>query len=152
MPFYSKYSPNPLIFMFVHETQVRVRYAETDQMGYVYYGNYAMYYEVARVEAMRNMGLTYKNMEQQGVMMPVLENRSKYIRPARYDDLLTIRTSIKKFPASRIVFDYEVFNEEGTLINIGETTLVFVDMNTGRPCPMPEYMAEPMRPYYEQSH
>ncbi|WP_091509463.1 acyl-CoA thioesterase [Flexibacter flexilis] len=138
--------------MFVHETQVRVRYAETDQMGYVYYGNYAMYYEVARVEAMRNMGLTYKSMEEQGVMMPVLENRSKYIRPARYDDLLTIRTSIKKFPTSRIVFDYELFNEEGTLINIGETTLVFVDMKTGRPCGIPDYMAEPMRPYYEPSH
>jgi acyl-CoA thioester hydrolase len=137
--------------MFTHETQIRVRYAETDQMGYVYYGNYAMYYEVARVEALRSLGLTYKNMEASGVMMPVLENRSKYIRPARYDDLLTIKVKVSKFPSSRMHFEYEVFNEENTLLNIGETTLVFVDMQSGKPCHAPEYMLKALQPFYDIS-
>lgn len=128
--------------MYNHEIQIRVRYAETDQMGYVYYGNYATYYEVARVEALRNLGLSYKELEASGIMMPVLENRSKYIRPAKYDDLLTVKTAIKDKPGVRIKFDYEIFNEENTLLHIGETTLVFVDMKTGRPCEAPDQLRE----------
>ncbi|MBL6446991.1 acyl-CoA thioesterase [Fulvivirga sp. 29W222] len=135
--------------MFEQTTQVRVRYAETDQMGYVYYGNYAAYYEVARVESLRSLGLSYKELEDQGIMMPVLENKSKYLAPAKYDELLTIKTTIKKKPAVRIQFDYEIYNESDKLIHIGETLLVFVDMKTGRPCIMPEVMANLLNPFFE---
>ena len=134
--------------MFEHQIQIRVRYAETDQMGYVYYGNYAAYYEVGRVESLRRLGLNYKELEEQGVMMPVLENKSKFIAPARYDELLTVRTSIKKKPGIRITFHYEIFNETDKLINIGETVLVFVNMKTGRPCEPPEVMAELLSPFF----
>lgn len=124
--------------MFTHSTQLRVRYAETDQMGYVYYGNYATYFEVARVETMRSFGITYKELEEDGVMMPVLEYKSKYIRPAKYDDLLTISIYIKTMPSTRILFEYEVKNEAGVLLNVAETTLVFIDMKSGKPCQTPE--------------
>lgn len=135
--------------MFEQTTQVRVRYAETDQMGYVYYGNYATYFEVARVESLRSLGLSYKELEDQGVMMPVLENKSKYLAPAKYDELLTIKTTIKKKPAVRIQFDYEIYNESDKLIHIGETVLVFVDMKTGKPCPQPEVMAKLLNPFFD---
>jgi len=123
--------------MFTHSTQLRVRYAETDQMGYVYYGNYATYFEVARVETMRSFGITYKELEEDGVMMPVLEYKSKYIRPAKYDDLLTVTIFIKSMPSTRILFEYEVKNEAGVLLNVAETTLVFIDMKSGKPCQAP---------------
>ncbi|UII33247.1 acyl-CoA thioesterase [Fulvivirga ulvae] len=135
--------------MFEQTTQVRVRYAETDQMGYVYYGNYATYFEVARVESLRSLGLSYKELEDQGVMMPVLENKSKYLAPAKYDELLTIKTTIKKKPAVRIQFDYEIYNESDKLIHIGETVLVFVDMKTGMPCLQPEMMAKLLNPFFD---
>lgn len=134
--------------MFTFETNIRVRYAETDQMGYVYYGNYATYYEVARVECLRSLGFTYKSLEFQGVMMPVLENKSKYIRPARYDDLLTIKVTVKKKPETRMTFEYEVFNEQRKLINIGETVLVFVDMVTGKTCVAPEVLLGLLKPFF----
>jgi len=124
--------------MFSFETHIRVRYAETDQMGYVYYGNYAAYFEVARVESFRHLGLSYKKLEESGVMMPVLEYKSKYIRPAKYDDLLTIKLMIKVKPSTRIVFEYEVYNEDKVLLNVAETTLVFVSTSTGRPVQAPE--------------
>lgn len=119
--------------MIEHSIQVRVRYAETDQMGYVYYGNYATYFEVARVETFRSLGFSYKEMEDEGIMMPVLEYKTKFIRPAKYDDLLTIKIFVKEKPSVRIKFDYEIYNEEGTLLNISETTLVFISKETGRP-------------------
>src|SRR5688572_29427719 len=119
--------------MYVSETTIRVRYGETDQMGYVYYGNYAMYYEVGRVESLRQLGLTYKSLEEMGIMMPVLENHSRYKMPARYDELLTVRTTIKEMPGTRITFFYEICNEEKGLVNEGETQLVFIDMKTNRP-------------------
>lgn len=125
--------------MIIAENQIRVRYAETDQMGYVYYGNYSTYFEVARVELFRTYGVSYKEMEEQGVMMPVLEQKIKYIRPAKYDDLLTIKTYLKEKPGVRIRFEYEVYNEENTLLTKAETTLVFVDMKTGRPTNAPAY-------------
>ncbi|MCU0445424.1 MAG: acyl-CoA thioesterase [Microscillaceae bacterium] len=134
--------------MFSHQTQIRVRYAETDQMAYVYYGNYAMYYEVARVEAFRFLGFPYKDLEASGIMMPVLELHTRYVQPAKYDDLLTIKTSIQQMPSVKIVFQYEIYNEADTLLNTGETTLVFVDMKTQRPrrCP-PEILAL-FKPYF----
>lgn len=124
--------------MITHELNIRVRYAETDQMGYVYYGNYATYFEVARVETFRSMGMSYKEMEAMGVMMPVLELKTKYIRPAKYDDYLTIKVKIAEKPHVRIKFAYEVFNEAGTLLNVAETTLVFIDSKTGKPAQAPK--------------
>jgi acyl-CoA thioester hydrolase len=134
--------------MYQSETSVRVRYGETDQMGYVYYGFYAMYYEVARVEAMRQLGLSYKDVEAMGVMMPVLENHSKYMAPGRYDELLRIVTTIREKPTIKIKFEYEIFNEANKLINRGETLLVFVDKKTNRPCRPPEAMEKLLEPFF----
>ena len=116
--------------MFEFRTRFRVRYADTDQMGYVYYGNYASYFETGRVEALRSLGISYKELESEGVMMPVLENYSKYIRPAFYDDLLEIKVVLKEMPSARIRFEYEIFRENGELIHIGHTVLVFVSVAT----------------------
>lgn len=134
--------------MFKSETNIRVRYAETDQMGYVYYGNYAAYYEVARVEALRQMGLSYKMFEDNGIMMPVLNLQCKYLKPARYDDLLTIKTEIREMPGLRLQFYHEVFNEAGVLLNQGEVTLVNIDMKTQRPCKSPAILTETLLPYF----
>ncbi len=134
--------------MYTHTTHVRVRYAETDQMGYVYYGQYPTYYEVARVEALRALGIRYKDMEASGVMMPVLELRCKYIRPARYDDLLRIELRIPVEPQMRIRFEYEIYNEQDVLLNVGETTLVFVDMQTNKPVMTPANILEALAPWF----
>lgn len=134
--------------MYTSETHVRVRYGETDQMGYVYYGIYAMYYEVGRVESLRQLGLTYKELEEMGVMMPVLENKSKYILPALYDDLLKIVTTIRVKPSVKITFEYEIFNGQNKLIHQGETLLAFVQKNNGRPCRPPEVFQKVLAPYF----
>ena len=134
--------------MFTHQTAIRVRYAETDQMGFVYYGHYAAFYEVARVEALRSLGLTYKNLEAEGIVMPVSENKSKYIRPATYDDLLQIHLSIKELPAKRMVFHYEIYNEEGALIHIGETKLAFLDKKSGKPRKAPGKIIDLLKPFF----
>lgn len=135
--------------MYTSETHIRVRYGETDQMGYVYYGNYAMYYEVGRVESLRRLGLTYKELEAMGVMMPVLENKSKFLAAALYDDYLKIVTTIREKPGVRIRFEYDIFNGEGILIHQGETILAFVDKNSGRPCRPPEVFQYVLKPYFE---
>ncbi|KAA3439251.1 acyl-CoA thioesterase [Rufibacter hautae] len=135
--------------MFESNVQIRVRYAETDQMGYVYYGNYGAYYEVARTETFRQLGINYKEMEAEGVMMPVLELRCKYIRPARYDDFLTVKLLLKTKPqGARIKFEYEVYNEAQELLNIGETVMVFVDMKSGRPTAIPAYIHAKIDPHF----
>lgn len=135
--------------MYQFETQIRVRYAETDQMGYVYYGNFAAYYEVARTEAFRSLSIQYNQMEKEGVMMPVLEMRTKYIRPARYDDLLTVKMMLRTKPAgARILFEYEVLNEAKELLTVGETTMVFVDMKSGRPIPVPQDILSKLEAYF----
>lgn len=134
--------------MLTQEIKIRVRYAETDQMGYVYYGNYATYYEVARVESLRNLKFSYKQMEGQGVMMPVVENKSKFIRPAKYDDLLTVKVTVDEMPIKRITFKYEVYNERKKLINLGETILAFVDMKNGRACAAPESILTLLKPFF----
>ena len=118
-------------------------------MGYVYYGFYAMYYEVARVESLRQLGLTYKEIEATGIIMPVLENRSKYITPARYDELLKIVTTVREKPTVKISFEYEIFNEEDKLIHQGETLLAFVNKQTNRPCRPPETMKTVLDPYFK---
>lgn len=134
--------------MYQSETSIRVRYGETDQMAYVYYGNYAMYYEVARVEALRQLGVTYKELEASGIMMPVLENHSKFLGPARYDELLRIVTTIREKPTVKIKFEYEIINEQNKLINQGETLLVFIDIKTGKPVRTPEMMSNVLEPFF----
>lgn len=136
--------------MLISETHVRVRYSETDQMGYVYYGNYPEYFEVGRAEAMRELGMTYRQMEQKGVMMPIASMQLKYLRPAHYDDLLTIRTIVKELPSSRMHFFYEVYNERQQLLTEGETILAFVDMATKRPCPAPQWFVEALEQKWKE--
>jgi acyl-CoA thioester hydrolase len=134
--------------MYISETTVRVRYAETDKMGYVYYGNYTHYYEVGRVEALRQLGTSYKEMEDSGVMLPVYTCTIKYLKPALYDDLLLIKTTIKELPLARITFDYEIYNEKGELLNIGNTTLVFIDMKSNKPRPAPDAFIEKIKLFF----
>ncbi|WP_320814441.1 thioesterase family protein [Flavobacterium sp.] len=121
---------------------VRVRYAETDQMGVVYHGNYAQYFEMGRVEWLRNMGVSYKWMEENGVMLPVVSLSMDYKKPARYDDVLTVKTIFKSQTSVKIEFDYEIYNEKEELLTIGYSMLVFVNMKTGRPTLPPEYVLE----------
>ena len=135
--------------MFTHEINYRVCYGDTDQMGYMYYGNYARVYEIARTESFRGVGYEYKKMEEEGVMMPVYENYSKYLFPALYDDLLTIKVSIKTKPSVRCVFDYEIYNESGKLLNIGQTTLVFVRTSDSKLCKPPKYLMDIIGKYFE---
>ena len=134
--------------MFTSEVKIRVRYGETDRMGYVYYGNYAEYFEVARVEALRELGMNYKDMEDSGIMLPVYTFNVKYMKPAFYDDLLTIKTSIKKIPEARITFEYETFNEKKELLNQGETTLVFIDTKSNKPRSAPEDFVKRIKKYF----
>jgi acyl-CoA thioester hydrolase len=124
--------------MMVTETKIRVRYGETDQMGVVYHGNYALYFEEARTNALRQIDVSYKNMEENGVMMPVVNLTMDYKRPAKYDDVLTIKTTLLELPSVKIILTYEVFNESNELLTTGSSTLVFVDMKTNRPTRCPE--------------
>lgn len=134
--------------MYTHQTKIRVRYGETDQMGYMYYGNYAEFYEVARVEMLRSLGMTYKSMEEEGIMMPVLEMNCKYLKPALYDEELTIKTILKKKPAVKIHFNYEFYNEASELIHLAETTLAFINMERNRPCLPSDAFQERLKPYF----
>lgn len=136
--------------MFQHDAELRVRYGETDQMGYVYYGDYAEYFEVGRVEALRRLGYAYRRLEEQGVMLPVRDLRITYHKPARYDDLLTVRTRITALPDVRIVFDYEVINADGVLLCEAMTTLIFVDSATMRPRRAPEELLATLRPFFDR--
>lgn len=136
--------------MYISETKIRVRYAETDRMGYVYYGNYAAYFEVGRVEALRSLGLSYKVMEEQGIMLPVLAYTVKYFKPAFFDDVLTIRTTVNELPSgTRIHFHYETLNEQNISLNKAETSHVFVKTTNGRPCAVPENVIEVITPYFK---
>jgi len=135
--------------MFEHTTKVRVRYGETDQMGYMYYGNYAEFYEVGRVEMLRSLGLTYTWMEASGVKMPVLEMKCKYIKPALYDEEISIKVTLEKMPGVKIFFKYDLYNPNNELINIGETLLAFVNMNTGRPCLPPQEFLDKLKPFFQ---
>jgi acyl-CoA thioester hydrolase len=137
--------------MFIHYTQLRVRYAETDQMGYVYYGNYAQYFEMGRAEALRSLGYTYRFMEQNGVMMPVVNMQTDFIKPALYDDLLTIKTIIAALPGVRMHFAYEISNEAGVLLTRGETTLVFIDRTTNKLTRSPEFLMNSLQPFFNKA-
>ncbi len=132
-----------------HTWQLRVRYGETDQMGFVYYGVYAQYYEVARVEAIRNLGVLYADLEKlHHIWMPVMNMQVRYLRPARYDDLLTIHTTIPSLPAKDIRFRYEIHNETGTLLNGALVQLCFLDARTQKRIDAPDFIKDPLRSYY----
>ncbi len=128
--------------MLKHEIKIRVRYGETDQMKYVYYGNYAQYFEMGRVEWLRNLGVTYKNMEEQGIMLPVTNLNINYLKPAKYDDLLTIKTTLIKKPTAKIEFEFEIYNETEELLTKGYTALVFIDIEKNRPTRAPKYIMD----------
>jgi acyl-CoA thioester hydrolase len=135
--------------MYESSTQVRVRYAETDQMDVVYHGNYAPYFEVARAEAIRSLGFTYKDMEALGIHMPIVEFHCKYLRPAHYDDLLTIKVILKELPLDhRIEFHHEVYNEQGKLLTLGRVVLYFIRAVTHEKTTMPEQMFRTLQPYF----
>lgn len=135
--------------MFEHTHHIRVRYAETDQMSYVYYGNYAQYYEVGRVEAMRSLGLTYASMESEyGVMMPVMKMEIEFLRPAFYDELLTIQTTIPFLPEKEIIFQSSIFNEKNKIVNKGKITLCFIDSTSKKRINTPDFLLEKMREFY----
>ena len=135
--------------MFEHSTKIRVRYGETDQMGYMYYGNYAEFYEVGRVEMLRSLGLTYSGMEESGIKMPVMELHCKYLKPALYDEEITVRVIMDKMPGIRIHFRYELFNERQELINTGDTLLVFINMKNNRPCLPSQEFLDKLKPFFE---
>lgn len=134
--------------MYQADTQIRVRYAETDQMSYVYYGNYAMYFEVGRVEAMRQIGFSYRKMEEDGLIMPVLESHFFYRKPGKYDELLTIRTKIPELPGVKIRFDYEVLNEAGECITEGWTLLAFLKKDSHLPTRPPKNLIDLLKPFF----
>ncbi|MBD3638578.1 MAG: acyl-CoA thioesterase [Crocinitomicaceae bacterium] len=128
--------------MFSNSSYIRIRYSETDQMGYCYYGNYAQFFEIGRVETLREIGMPYRDLEERGIMLPVLELNVKYLKPARYDDLIEIRTILKKIPTAKIEFDYELYNEENELITTAYTSLVFISSKTMKPVQAPADLIE----------
>ena len=135
--------------MFETSFQLRVRYADTDQMNVVYHGNYTQYFEVGRTESIRHLGFTYKDMEAMGVIMPVVEWHAKFVRPAHYDDLLTIKTILKELPQDhRVEFFQEVYNENGKLLTTGKAVLYFIDAKTKNKTSMPEQLKEKLQPYF----
>ncbi len=135
--------------MYEHSTTIRVRYAETDRMDVVYYGNYAQYFEVGRVESLRALGISYKDIESMGIILPVVELQIKYLRPAKYDDLLTVKSMIKALPHDhKIEFNQEVYNEEGKLLTVGTVKLYFMDDQLQNKVEMPALMKEKLSPYF----
>ena len=138
--------------MLTHECTKRVRYGETDQMGYLYYGNYAQYYEIGRAEMIRSLGLSYRAMEEEhGVLMPVMSLQCRYVRPALYDELITIRSTLRHLPQKTITFHMELFNEKGKLVNGGSVKLCFVDAKTNKSIDTPPYLLDKLKPYFEEN-
>lgn len=133
--------------MYSTETAIRVRYAETDRMGYCYYGNYATYFEVARVESLRSLGISYKSLEDQGILLPVVSFNIKYKNPAYYDDELVIKCNVRELPNVKITFDYQTYRDD-TLLNEASTTLVFVRTTDNRPIKIPQELLTKFTPYY----
>ncbi len=125
--------------MYTSETTIRVHYALTDQMGVVYHGHYAQFYEIGRTDAIRALGFTYKNIEAMGIIMPVIDLHLKFLLPAKYDDLITVKTFLKEIPQShKVIFYGEIYNEKNQLLNIGEVTMYFMESQTMKKCLMPE--------------
>ncbi|MEO7531054.1 MAG: thioesterase family protein [Sediminibacterium sp.] len=135
--------------MYEHSSTIRVRYAETDQMNIVYYGNYAQYFEVGRTESIRELGFTYKEIEAMGVHMPVVAMEARFLRAARYDDLITVKTILKELPAKHeITFYQEVYNEKKKLLTTGKVVLFFIDTKTGKWINMPEALREKLAVFF----
>ena len=134
--------------MYTAELEIRVRYGETDRMGYVYYGNYAQYFEVARVEAMRVFGITYKDLEDNGILLPVYEYNVTFLKPAYYDDELLIKTTIPSIPQARIEFHYQTFNANNEMVNRAQTTLVFIDKESGKPIKAPDFFVKKLLTHF----
>jgi acyl-CoA thioester hydrolase len=138
--------------VYSHDLQLRVRYGETDQMGYLYYGRYAEYYEVGRVETIRSLGLSYKELEDKyGIWLPVVSMEMRFVRPAHYDDLLTVHTEIRRLPDEYISFHTEILNEGRKLVNAGTVRLCFFSPGQKKVVPAPEYLLEKLRPFFEKS-
>lgn len=136
--------------MFVHEHTKRIRYGETDQMGYLYYGNYALLFEIGRVEAIRSFGISYKELEDKiGVMMPVIYMESRYLLPIKYDELITIRTTLHKMPTKLIEFHHEILNENNKVAHKGIVKLFFVDMKTNKRVSTPDYISNKIAAYFD---
>lgn len=136
--------------MFVHEYKKRIRYGETDQMGYLYYGNYALLFEIGRVEAIRSLGISYKELEEKmGVMMPVLYMESRYALPIKYDELIIIRTRLLEMPTKMIEFHHEIINEENKIAHKGIVKLFFVDMKTNKRVSTPNYLSDKIAEYFD---
>ncbi|MEM1001266.1 MAG: thioesterase family protein [Bacteroidota bacterium] len=131
--------------MFINETEIRVRYGETDQMGVVYHGNYAEYFEVGRTEWLRQFGITYRQMEETGIMLPVISLNINYKNSARYDDVLKVKTRLKKIPTASIEFVYELKNADEKLLAHGSTVLAFIDMKRNRPTRCPQYLLDQLQ-------
>lgn len=134
--------------MFIHEHSIRVRYAETDQMGLVHHSSYVLYVEEARTEALRTLGLTYKDMEDKGIAMPVHSMNFIFKIPAYYDDLLKVVTKIEEPAQSRVHFDYEIFNQHNQLLSNAKVTLFFIDRISGRPTRCPQYLKDLLSPFF----
>ncbi len=128
--------------MKIDEIQIRVRYGETDQMGVVYHGNYALYLEMGRIEWLRKLGVSYKSMEEKGIMLPVVSLNINYKKSAGYDDVINVKTQLKKVPTAKIEFEYEITNGKGEILTTANTTLVFIDMKTNRPTRAPQYLLD----------
>ena len=126
-----------------------MHYALTDQMGVVYYGNYAQFYEIGRTEAIRQLGYTYKDIEAMGIIMPVVEMNSKFLRPAKYDDLITVKTTLREMPTGHAInFHFEIFNEEDKLLNAGNVILYFMEAGSMKRSKMPDDLEEKLRGYF----
>lgn len=128
-----------------HETKIRVRYGETDQMGIVYHGNYAQYLEIGRIEWLRSFGISYKEMEEQGIMLPVISLSLNYKKSARYDDEICVKTKLVKLPTATIEFDFEISNEDGEIITFANVILAFINMKTMRPTRCPKYILDKLQ-------
>ena len=136
--------------MFSAETEIRIHYALTDQMGFVYHGHYAQFYEIGRTEAIRSLGYTYKDIESMGIIMPVIETRFKFLLHAKYDDLIKVKTMLKEMPDShRIVFHGEIYNQKGQLLNVGEVTMYFMQIDGMKKIPMPEELKNKVEKYFK---
>jgi len=131
--------------MFSNSSHLRIRYSETDQMGYCYYGNYAQFFEVGRVETLREIGVSYKALEEQGIMLPVISFNVNYLKAALYDDYIEIRTVLKKIPSVKIEFDYEIYNEKKELLTTASTTLVFISSETKKPVKAPQELIDKIK-------
>jgi acyl-CoA thioester hydrolase len=138
--------------MYTHSFEIRVRYSETDKMGYVYYGNYTHYYEVGRVEALRSLGITYRELEDDyKIFLPVTNIQVRYLRPAYYDNLLRLETSIINLPTSKIDFTTVIYNEKNELINQGQVQLCFIDGTTMKKMEAPDFIIKKLIHYFGEA-